>query len=151
MDPLQFFDLMKKALDFFTSAANFVSQIVEFLKLPFSTSNPYTSTINVFGVAITYGQVSAFIIAGLFFILLYLMTRSSFGSFLISFTVYFGLCIFYFLVDPFFFFVRENPTSQVSGSIQNAWQLIAPLKNDLLILGAAVVFIIVVTAIYMKR
>jgi hypothetical protein len=151
MDPLQFFDFMKKALDFFTSAANFVNQVIEFLKLPYSASNPYTSTINVFGVAITYGQVSAFIIASLFFILLYTLTKSSFGSFLIAFTAYFGLCIFYFLVDPFFFFVKENPTNQITGSLNNAWQLIAPLKNDLLILGAAVVFIIVVTIIYTRR
>ena len=151
MDPLQFFDLIKKALDFFTSAANFVSQIVEFLKLPFSTSNPYTQTINVFGVAITYGQVSAFIISGLLFILLYSLTKSSFGSFLLAFTAYFGLCIFYFLVDPFFFFVKENPTNQVTSSVQNVWQLIEPIKNDLLILGAAVVFIIIVTIVYLRH
>jgi len=151
MDPLQFLDLFKKALDFFASATKFIDQVIEFLKLPFSTSNPYTSTINVFGIAITYGQVSAFIISSLLFILLYLMTRSGFGSFLLAFTTYFGLCIFYFLVDPFFFFVTSNPTNQVSSSIQNAWQLIAPIKNDLLILGAAVVFIFIVTAIYMKR
>jgi len=151
MDPFQFFDFMKKALDFFTSAANFVNQVIEFLKLPYSASNPYTQTINVFGIAITYGQVSAFIIASLIFIMLYALTRSSFGSFLLAFTTYFGLCIFYFLVDPFFFFVTGNPTNQVTGSVQNAWKLIEPIKNDLLILGAAVVFIIIVTAIYVKR
>jgi hypothetical protein len=151
MDPLQFFDLFKKALDFFSSAAKFIDQIIEFIKLPYSANNPYTSTINVFGIAITYGQVSAFIIASLLFIMLYALTKSSFGSFLLAFTTYFGLCIFYFLVDPFFFFVKENPTNQVSSSIQNVWQLIAPIKNDLLILGAAVVFIIIVTIIYTKH
>jgi divalent metal cation (Fe/Co/Zn/Cd) transporter len=151
MDPLQFFDFMKKALDLITSVANFVNQVIEFLKLPYSANNPYTSTVNVFGVAITYGQVSAFIIASLFFILLYALTRSNFGSFLIAFTTYFGLCIFYFLVDPFFFFVKENPTNQVTSSVQNAWQLIEPIKNDLLILGVAIVFIIIVTIIYTKR
>ena len=151
MGPFQFLDLMKKALDFFTSITNFVSQVIEFIKLPYTTNNPYTSTINVFGVAITYGQVSAFIIASLLFIMLYALTRSSFGSFLLAFTTYFGLCIFYFLVDPFFFFVKENPTNQVTSSVQNAWQLIEPIKNDLLILGVAVVFIIIVTIIYVRR
>jgi hypothetical protein len=151
MDPLQFFDFMKKALDFVSGAANFINQIIEFIKLPYSANNPYTSTINVFSIAITYGQVSAIIIASLLFILLYSITKSSFGSFLLAFTAYFGLCIFYFLVDPFFFFVKENPTNQVSGSIQNGWKLIEPLKNDLLIFGATVVFIIIVTIVYIKH
>ena len=151
MDPLQYLELMKKALDFFSSAAKFIDQVIALLKLPFSANNPYTQTINVFGVAITYGQVSAFIISGLLFILLYSLTKSSFGSFLIAFTTYFGLCIFYFLVDPFFFFVKENPTNQVTSSVQNVWQLIEPIKNDLLILGAAVVFIIIVTIVYLRH
>jgi len=151
MDLFQFFGFVKKVLDFFSSVANFVNQVIAFLKLPYSANNPYTSAINVFGVAITYGQISAFIIASLIFIMLYSITKSSFGSFLIALASYWSLCIFYFLVDPFFFFVRENPTNQVSSSVQNAWQLIAPIKNDLLILGAAVVFIIVVAAIYLKR